>query len=462
MLKRISIFLLVLLLIVGGLAGCAKTESKDPETPQEPEPTWAKYDASGDAAFLPKDVFSSASYVTGLSLADGFINATGNAADGVFLLEAQWGKCYEFKIPAGTPRVKVFRFTSDPRTMEVGESQTCTVVKDTAETASGVNFMYTCRVEWGEYVAIETGASTPFYIGERSIIAEADTADAWYIPEMVGSLLEDGAWGDLAWSAEEFVDNLYEPLRARYPDYITRTDIGKDASGEYTMYCYEYAPKDYKSTIFLAGGIHSDEGVGYFSLAKIMQLIAEAKPEDTLLYTLRQNVRFVVIPIINVWGVSNGHPRANSNGQDLNRDFIDLSQQESKNVIACFEKYAETVDVAMDFHISQNSSNELWFNFINYSDNAVVNFKTTNHLYHRYLELGYTDKITGLGKLPGSYVKGSQYLEGVLWNRFGVPTITVEMTTNWRTPREYSADGMTIAVETYINFIIQNALFFLQ
>jgi hypothetical protein len=118
--------------------------------------------------------------------------------------------------------------------------------------------------------------------------------------------------------------------------------------------------------------------------------------------------------------------------------------------------------VAMDFHISQNSSNELWFNFINYSDNAVVNFKTTNHLYHRYLELGYTDKITGLGKLPGSYVKGSQYLEGVLWNRFGVPTITVEMTTNWRTPREYSADGMTIAVETYINFIIQNALFFLQ
>ena len=257
---------------------------------------------------------------------------------------------------------------------------------------------------------------------------------------------------------------MYEPVRARYPEYITRENIGKDETGKYDMYCYVYTPENYEATLFLNGGTHGDEEVGYFALAKCMQLIADAKPEDTILYTLRQKVRFVVIPIVNVYSVSNSHTRTNGKGEDLNRNYDDLSQQESKNVIACFEKYVKDVDVVMDFHIANASPDNVavYFNFINYSNNAVVNYKTTNHMYHRYLELGYATKYSDLSRVPGSYQKGNQYFEGRIWNQYKVPTITIEYLTTTNFPAEFSNKCMTLAVETYINFIVQNGLFFLQ
>jgi len=327
--------------------------------------------------------------------------------------------------------------------------------------AEEVCFMYNCRTyDKNEYLVIYTGTTTPIYIGERTIIAQADTQDSWYIPESVGSITTT----QRNWTSEEFVNNLYEPVRQRYPDYITRSNIGKDATGKYDMYCYVYAPENYETTIFLNGGTHGDEGVGYFALAKCMQLIADATPEDHLLYTLRQKVRFVVIPIVNVWSVSNSHTRANGKGQDLNRDYKNLTQQETKNVMACFAQYAKDVAVAMDFHIANATpaNAAVYFNFINYSDNAVANYKTTNHMYHRYKELGYGGTMKDLSKVPGSYTKGSQYFEGRIWNQYGIPTITVEFLTTQNFPKEYTDNCMTLAVETYMNFIIQNGLFYLQ
>lgn len=194
-----------------------------------------------------------------------------------------------------------------------------------------------------------------------------------------------------------------------------------------------------------------------------MELIADAKPEDALLYTLRHKVRFVVVPILNVWSVSEGHSRKNSTGTDLNRDFEDLTQQESKNLMALFEKYAGEARILMDFHIAAGSKVDVYFNFINYADNAVANYKATNHMYHRYLELGYAQKQTNLSKVPGSYTKSNKYLEGRIWNQYGIPTITVEYVTSpgHGFPEAWTSEAMTAAVETQMNFILQNALYFL-
>ena len=70
--------------------------------------------------------------------------------------------------------------------------------------------------------------------------------------------------------------------------------------------------------------------------------------------------------------------------------------------------------------------------------------------------------VTTVPTVPGSYVKGNQYFEGRIWNQFGVPTITVEYLTTQNFPAPYSDACMTLAVETYINFIIQNGLFYIQ
>ncbi len=450
--KRLILFLLSLLLLLC-LVSCGKK--------------YAEYDGSEDAPFLPKDIYSEALFIRGIEMGKAgtySLKKTQNDEAGTFILKGEYGKCYEVKIPAGVAVAKAGKFSSDPRALSDNEvlyySSTTAFCHSTAPKKE-TSFMYTCRVQ-EEYLAIYTGSDAPIYIGERSILSEEDTKGPWYIPETVGSIKGDCTLGDVTWTSDEFLTNLYEPSRALYPDYITRESIGKDESGTYDMYCYIYEPKDYKTTVFLTAGLHGDEEVGYFSLAKIMQLIADAKPEDTLLYTLRQRVRFVVIPIVNVWSVSTVRRRTNSTGQDLNRDFENLTQAEAKNVSACFERYALDASIAMDFHISVNESVELWFNFINYTDNAVANYKTTNHMYHRYFEEGYTAQSTDLIKIPGSYKKSNRYLEGYIYNEFGVPTITVEYTTNSKTPAAYSSECMTLAVETYINFIIQNSLFFLQ
>jgi hypothetical protein len=117
----------------------------------------------------------------------------------------------------------------------------------------------------------------------------------------------------------------------------------------------------------------------------------------------------------------------------------------------------------MDFHIAAGSKVAVYFNFINFTDNAVANYKTTNHMYHRYMAQGYGSGITNISKVPGSYTKSDKYLEGRVWNSYGIPTTTVEYvtTTNIGFPPASSSEAMTAAVETQMNFIIQNALYFL-
>ena len=442
------------------------TKPTTPPATTPANPTFVTYNASEDASFLPKNIFSEELYVPGLVLGQsgqGRLDATGRTDVGAFVFKGEFGKCYEIKIPAGVPCATAATFFTNPRSLTAGDYRTGNVsVKDLVQNPSAeVSFMYKCRTYGkNEYLVIYTGTDTPVYIGERTIIAEADTQGPWYIPETVDAISNT----QYSWTSEQFVDNLYEPLRNRYPDYISRTTIGKDATGKYNMYCYEFAPENYETTIFINGGTHGDEGVGYFGLAKCMELIANATPENPLLYTMRQKVRFVVIPLVNVWSVSNNHSRYNGNSQDINRDYQYLTQQESQNVMACFRQYANDIKVAMDFHIANASPYDaaVYFNFINYSDNAVVNYKTTNHMYQRYKELGYGGTMKDLSRVPGSYSKSNQYFEGRIWNEFGVPTITVEYLTTSAFPDQYTSKCMTLAVETYMNFIIQNGLFYLQ
>lgn len=472
--KKTLLFILIFSLIATMFAGCNKEPEATAPVPTEPvEIEWAAYDASSDEPFQPKDIFSADMYIAGISLGEkeGCVQFTDRTDIGAFVLRGEYGKCYEVKIPAGISRACAVRVSMDPGSYNVGEEQyyadDC-ILLDKKDLSKEAAFMYTCRKQ-EEYLVVSTGSADPIYIGQRSMLEEEDTAGPWYIPDPVGGIGRDTTLGDILWTSDEVLNHLYEPVRQRHSDYITRTVIGKDATGTYDMYGYVYTPKNYEITMFITGGMHGDEEIGYFSLAKIMQLIADAKPEDQILYTLRQKVRFVVVPMINVWSISqhkgtlaHSRLRYNGNNVDLNRDFGDLSQAESQNVMKWFAQYADEAVIAMDMHIAETKNISMWFNFINYTDNAVANYKTTNHMYHRYLELGCADEITELSHVPGSYTKSDMYIEGRIWNEYGVPTITVEYVNNTNFPIAHSSECMTLAVETYINFIIQNALFYLQ
>ena len=466
--KKFLACLLALALLSAPLAGCEKET-----TPAVTEPTipanyeWATYHSENDEPFLPKDIFSQELLVPGLiseGAESGCFQRTDREDLGAYLLRGEYGKCYEIKIPGGVPQVTAFAKRSDLMEQNEIHYRTDDALKDVAAPTEEVSFMYNCR-EKNQTLLIYTGSTEPFKILERTIVQETDVQDQWWVPaEPVGTISADCTWGNVLWDANTVLEKLYEPVRQRYPSYITREVIGKDQSGKYDIYAYVYTPENYEITMFLNAGTHGNEQEAYFAMAKVLELIADAQPEDPLLYTLRHKVRFVVIPVLNVWSASESHIRANSTGQDLNRDFADLTQQESKSLFAYFEKFAQEACILMDFHIAAGSNVPVYFNFINYSDNAVANYKTTNHMLHRYISLGYAQFDTDLSKVPGSYTKSSKYLEGRIWNEFGVPTITVEYVTTAASPFPYgySSEATTLAVETQMNFIIQNALFFLQ
>ena len=459
-----------------------------------------RYYIEEDAPFLPKDIFSADLYCAGLAPVITVKNITTvttvktltaettettettvateetvavkcvAGAGGAYVLQGEFGKCYEVKFTPEAKVVAAMQVSRDPRLL--AENETIEGVKMDCDFDAQERFMYVCRSEQEFLVICVSEQGAPVSIGERTILQETDTAGDWFVPEPVGSLTDpDGTFGNYQWTAQQVMDNLYEPYRAKYPDYITRTHLGKDQTGQYDMYGYVYAPEHYKTTFFLTGGVHANEESAYYSLAKLMQLVSDAT-EDSLFYPLRQNVRFVVVPVVNVWGVSQDHDRAKAeerkrirrNGEnvDLNRDFGDATQQETKNVLAFFRQFADTVDFAMDFHNSNAESYPMWYNFINYAVNSQVNYKVTNHMYHRLMERGLCEKVPNIGKLPGKYFKSSMYLEGRIWNEFGVPTITVEHVTNSKFPDRNSDEGFTLGVETYGNFLIQNALFFIQ
>ena len=130
----------------------------------------------------------------------------------------------------------------------------------------------------------------------------------------------------------------YDELVENYPNYITKTDLGLDQSEEYHIYKYVFTPElpptsgtpleqdgvkytqsSYK-TIILDACLHGNERPCARAMLNLMTLICEARTSDNALGWLRNNVRFIVVPLSNPWGYVNGH-RYNSRHVDLNRNF---------------------------------------------------------------------------------------------------------------------------------------------
>ena len=457
------------------------TPDPEPQGPSAAEASFLSFDFTQDEEFLPKNVYDESLYVQGIIPVnkDGkyMVENLGEDTPGYsIVLNGEWGHTYEVICPADMPALRAAVVGRDPRDLAVGKKITYDVSKSLkyfdAEPTAGktFSFMYTSRFE-NDCLVLYTGTEkVEVEIYERTMVQAEDTEGYWFVPETTFGDLHggEGSYADILWTAEEFLDNLYEPYRTKYPEYITREVIGKDQSGQYDMYAYVYAPEEYKSTLFVAAGVHGDEDLGYHGLAAFMSLVADATEDsDPTLWFVRNNVRFIIIPIVNVWaasqdpGTERTRLRYNSEYVDLNRDFKDLTQVESRNVVNYFAKYALEVDMMMDCHTADGKDYALWYNYILYAENTAVNYKTTNHMYHRMMELGIIDETPSLAKIPGSYGKGSEYLEGVVWNRFKVPSITVEHADYKYTSAYYgSGEEVTLACETYGNFLIQNAIYF--
>lgn len=165
-------------------------------------------------------------------------------------------------------------------------------------------------------------------------------------------------------TSEEFIESYYEPMRKNNPKYIARKTIGLDDTGQYTMWCYTFTPENYKTSVYIQAGVHGrNEFESYYAIAMMLHLITDAeKGTDPYLRYLRENVRFVVVPVINVFDVSRraeikkglatgGSYSPNNGNNKKTQAWYDPAPQESLNVRALLEEYKnDDFAFALDAH----------------------------------------------------------------------------------------------------------------
>lgn len=247
-----------------------------------------------------------------------------------------------------------------------------------------------------------------------------------------------GSFGNIEWNYPEFIENIYEPLRKKYPDYIKRHSIGFDSSCEYEMWAYEFTPQKYIKTVYLQSGVHAIETDAYFGLARLLSLIAEGV--DERLSFIRDNVRLLVVPVVSVLALTSrgnyekimSKDRYNYShnfvGVNANRDFFEQKAKETQNVVEFIEKYSKEICFAVDCH------------------------STTDVVLGAYL-LPYSDgmpyeKDYPTGSLTTTYNAG-------ITKKFGIYAVTLEHNDYIYDDKLGTSRAMTLAVELIGNHLLQ-------
>ena len=295
-------------------------------------------------------------------------------------------------------------------------------------------------------------------------------------------------------TSEEFVDFYYESLRNANPGYISRKSIGVDDTGSYTMWCYTFTPEAYKATVYIQAGVHGrNEVEGYYATAMMMRMITDAeKGADPHLKYLRDNIRFIVVPVVNVFDVSRRaevkkglatggtYSPNNSANINLNRDWFNQATQEVRNVKTLLNEYKnDDIAFALDAHTDPEGMPGWGAYLLPYADGMPENVTSKMHAVADFL---YEKNIAGKVKWEGTDLykafqgpnadypinsvewrnnRNGDYARGVitnscgqgLWTELGIYALTGE-----HGARKFGAEGSKVemcrAVELYLNHIL--------
>lgn len=101
---------------------------------------------------------------------------------------------------------------------------------------------------------------------------------------------------------------LYDALMANNQGYITKGTYSEHGYGNYDLVHYVLTPDNYTKTFYLQAGIHGNEHDAPQTLYRIVDILCNHTNENAYkrLKSLRDNVRFVIIPVVNPWGYDNG------------------------------------------------------------------------------------------------------------------------------------------------------------
>lgn len=108
--------------------------------------------------------------------------------------------------------------------------------------------------------------------------------------------------------------------------------------------------KTEKPIILIVGGVHGDEKTSMYGIYETVKFLLEGNKWSRF---ITSNFVVQIVPCLNVYGFNN-NKRNNSNGKDLNRDFIKTTQKETKALTNYINKNKDRIKIILDSHNAYN------------------------------------------------------------------------------------------------------------
>lgn len=269
----------------------------------------------------------------------------------------------------------------------------------------------------------------------------------------------------------DVIDNLYEPLRTLYPQNIRRNVLGKDSSGTYDIYEYIFEPDNYEQKIVITAGVHPTEIVTPFALGILLNEIYRNPSKHEGLAYLRNKVKLVIIPVVNVWGMNQNPKKApdhylNPNAVNPIRNFPErwdvldiqgiydakgnapLDQAESLYMYNVLKREKDNLAFSFDLHTGQDWTQDTilyWQEDDNFLRPVLQNIVSMRNDIVR----------TTLGREPINETYETQRSTRTYhaWRVFGVPSATIEYGLGMETANNLKSSQTTAYVDIVFNCV---------
>ena len=318
------------------------------------------------------------------------------------------------------------------------------------------------------------------YLRNRNILINPGIPCGW-CETKVGS--DSLAYGELM-AYSSYVNKL-TALSENNSDYLTMTTLGNDSSGSYVIYRIDLSPGTDRSyqkknipTIAISASLHGQESASAYAVLCLIEDLCGHYLDSPYLNYLRNNVRFVIIPVANPYGFENGIYK-NANGVNINRNFsygfADNSYSSSDNGYGgtTANSEAETQYVKqmidknldalcyLDIHSNNDAYGNGSFKYVNWLsmssdiqsdllENAAIN--QINGLTYRLNELGKANPSSGDCGYVG-HTSGQGMAKSYAAHQ-GLLALTCECTMRLPNDTLLSEDTQRINAEIVENLII--------
>lgn len=225
--------------------------------------------------------------------------------------------------------------------------------------------------------------------------------------------------------------------------FISNYEIGKSRENR-PMNLMEISTEKHKRAIMVISRQHPPEVTGFLAMKSFIETLTGNTPKAK---RFRDSYDLFVVPLMNPDGVDNGHWRHNMGGIDLNRDWQEFNQPETKS-IRNFLVGKESEDYEFVFGIDFHST----WDDIYYPIDSTITGKKGEIVFDwiENISARLPQKQTNIK--PSVDVKPTMVSRNYFYVNHGMPAIVFELGDN--TPRDFLRLKGQVAAEELMNLLL--------